>query len=246
MFRSLPNKYKFYYHRMRQNALRWQSVPPNVLPLHSRPLFFLSILCLFTLGLTAAVHQQKPQAAADTSSILRFHVLANSNSAADQQLKLEVRDLLLEELQNAFPEQDSQESAAGSISKKELQTYISEHAGELESLAEQYMESRGFPYSARVLLERCYFPTKTHGGVTFPSGTYDAVRVLLGSGRGHNWWCVLYPSFSFPGAVETEIDTNETSEKPVILHEPEPGTERTETKIQIRFKTVELFHDLFK
>ena len=144
--------------------------------------------------------------------VLRFHVLANSDSPEDQALKMEVRGLLLDSIysdvccgsprqETCVPSTDCRSSEP--LSKKELQTYISDHHEELERKAEAYMSSRGFPYSASIRLERCYFPTKQYGDVSFPCGTYDAVRVLLGEGKGKNWWCVLYPALCFSGVSST-------------------------------------------
>lgn len=130
--------------------------------------------------------------------VLRFHVLANSDSREDQELKLEVRDLLLSSIYDGISREIDGKEA---LTKQELKTYISGHGRELEEEAEAYMQSRGYDYTAKIRLEQCYFPTKQYGDVSFPCGVYDAVRVLLGEGNGKNWWCVLYPPLCFSGVT---------------------------------------------
>lgn len=194
-------QFSHYQYHMQQALRRWQS--RGILPA-----VCLAVLFLLPLGINSARLRQEQQAAALAPHILRFHVLANSNSPADQQLKLEIRDLLLDTIHEAFqaapgtPSPKSRDNNTNPISKKELQSYITEHTPELESIAGQYIQSHGFSYSARITLEQCHFPTKTYGNLTFPSGTYDAVRVILGEGKGRNWWCVLYPPLCFPGGIE--------------------------------------------
>lgn len=123
--------------------------------------------------------------------ILRFHVIANSDSPEDQALKLEVKELLLEEIRLLS------EADTASLSKAELCTRILDHKGALKAAADCLIADRGFQYSADLCLEKCEFPEKTYGDMTFPAGTYDAVRVVLGDGGGQNFWCVLYPSLCY-------------------------------------------------
>ena len=136
--------------------------------------------------------------------VLRFHVLADSDSPADQELKLQVRDLLLNEIRRDIP--DCSE-------KGQIESYIRASETKLEETANQFIKEQGFSCTADIRLERAYFPTRIYGELTFPCGVYDAVRVVLGSGSGHNWWCVLYPSLCFtsesfavmPPESETEL-----------------------------------------
>lgn len=146
-------------------------------------LFFMA----FLVAMSSIRNRDTAMAARIAPEILRFHVLANSDSREDQTLKLEVKDLLLKEIRET----------SGAASKEELCVFISQNHERLEKTADNYMKSRGFDYTAEILLEQCHFPEKTYGDMTFPEGTYDAVRVLLGEGKGHNFWCVLYPSLCY-------------------------------------------------
>ena len=96
-------------------------------------------------------------------------------------------------------------------------SYVTEHKEELEQTAESFMRSEGYAYPADIRIERCYFPTKVYGDVTFPCGDYDAVRVLLGSGQGNNWWCVLYPPLCFSQSSVCEVPDSSKQELKNLL-----------------------------
>lgn len=152
---------------------------------------FLCITCLFlAFLLTMADGRQNSEAMAAriAPEILRFHVLANSDTKEDQQLKLKVRTLLLDSIYEGLGENASLDAT---------KEYVLTNKYSLEREAEDYMKTQGYEYPAHIELARCYFPTKTYGDMVFPCGTYDAVRVELGSGKGSNWWCVLYPPLCF-------------------------------------------------
>ncbi|MDO4268015.1 MAG: stage II sporulation protein R [Eubacteriales bacterium] len=155
-------------------------------------------LLLFGLLLSMSRLQESREALAGrlAPSILRFHILANSDSQADQQVKLEVRSLILDYVAANTKETDGKEETA---------VFFNGHRAQVESLAGAYLAKRGFSYGARLSLAPSYFPTRVYGDFVFPCGTYDAVRIILGNGDGRNWWCVLYPRFCFVDAACGEI-----------------------------------------
>lgn len=195
--------------------------------------------------------------------VLRFHVLANSDSPADQSLKLEVKQFLLQTIYEDLPDKTSP------LSKESLISYLSEHKDELEDKAETFMASKGVPYSAEIRLEQCYFPTKIYGDVIFPCGTYDAVRVLIGKGSGKNWWCVLYPPLCFtensygvvPDSSKKELENllteedfqdlmkhrrvvfdpiSQSSDKPIFVHETKSSVPAEKPTVHVRLRFVDL------
>ena len=89
------------------------------------------------------------------------------------------------------------EDLGENASLDETKNFIRSHESLLEKKAERYMKNLGYDYPAHMELTDCYFPTKTYGDMVFPCGTYEAVRVKIGEGKGHNWWCVLYPPLCF-------------------------------------------------
>ena len=201
----------------------------------------LSISCLllaFLLTMIWIRQQDENMAAALSPEILRFHVLANSNTDEDQALKLEVKSLLIETINRELPEH------AG---KKETCTYIETHSSELEELAETYMKNAGYDYPATVALTNCYFPTKAYGDIVLPCGNYDAAEVVLGDGRGRNWWCVLYPQLCF---VNASYGVMPDASKALLLEALTPEeyaavldkrNELFSSGPEIRFKFLELF-----
>lgn len=156
---------------------------------------FLSFTYLLVAGLIAfsRVREQQEELSSHLApSILRFHILADSDSRQDQQVKLEVRSLILDYMQ---------EKMNPDATKPETIAYLTENTDALEVMMNQYLSDQGFTYQAKLQLTNCYFPARTYGAFTFPSGYYDAARIVLGEGQGHNWWCVLYPRFCFVDAV---------------------------------------------
>ena len=152
---------------------------------------FLCLTCLLLAFLfTMAGQRQSDEAMAAriAPEILRFHVLANSDSDEDQQLKLRVRTLLLDSIYEKLGE---------NASLDDTKEYVLANKDSLEQESEDYMKAEGYDYPAHMEVTECYFPTKTYGDMVFPCGTYDAVRVEIGKGKGHNWWCVLYPPLCF-------------------------------------------------
>ncbi len=139
----------------------------------------LTAFCLVLVLLAALVFPLAHGARAE-ADILRLHILANSDSAADQRVKLLVRDAVLQILPAC-------NSAA------EAEAYLLTHGQEVLALAERTLRENGFDYGAQLLLGKCEFPDRSYGCVTYPAGEYEALRIVLGSGGGQNWWCVLFP-----------------------------------------------------
>lgn len=129
------------------------------------------------------------QNAFNTRNLIRLHVVANSDSDDDQALKLEVRDAIL-----ARAKKELLDSVK---TKEEAWRALLEDARNLQAVAMERIRAAGKSYDARVEMGTFAFPERTYGSVTVPSGDYDAVRVVLGEGKGRNWWCVLFPPLCF-------------------------------------------------
>jgi len=165
------------------------------------------------------------------NSVLRMHVVANSDSEEDQALKLKVRDAVLEAGKEYF---DNSESAAQAEEK------LIPVKDELEKVAKKVVEDNGFDYDVKVNIGNAYFPTKTYDGdVTLPAGEYEAVNVIIGSGKGHNWWCVMFPPMCLPAAEsDTELDE--------VLSEHEYEIVKSNPRFEPRFKIVEWYEKFIK
>ena len=176
---------------------------------------FLCITCLllaFLLTMAGRRQSDEAMAARIAPGILRFHILANSDSDEDQQLKLRVRTLLLDSIY---------EELGGNASLDDTKEYVLANKDSLEREAEDYMKAEGYDYPAHMEVTKCYFPTKTYGDMVFPCGTYDAVRVEIGKGKGHNWWCVLYPSLCFIDESHGVVSEDKKEDLKEVLTEEE-------------------------
>ena len=201
---------------------------------------FLCLTCLLLAFLfTMAGQRQSDEAMAAriAPEILRFHVLANSDSDEDQQLKLRVRTLLLDSIYEKLGE---------NASLDDTKEYVLANKDSLEQEAEDYMKAEGYDYPAHMEVTECYFPTKTDGDMVFPCGTYDAVRVEIGKGKGHNWWCVLYPPLCFVDSTYAVVPDSSRE----ILRESLDAADyqallkkQPEVHIRIRSKFLELLEN---
>ena len=147
-----------------------------------------------TLGLAAAalgLYQGNRQASLQQSiagEVIRFHILANSDSQEDQELKLAVRDEVLPSLE---------ELLEGSSGVDDSRGRLREHVDEIQAEAQQYVREAGYGYEVTAELCRDRFPQKTYGDCIFPAGEYEALRIKIGEAAGHNWWCMVYPGLCF-------------------------------------------------
>lgn len=125
--------------------------------------------------------------------MLRLHILAHSDSVADQQLKLEVRDAVVNAAAGWLDGARDQEAATA---------LAQECLPALEEVAQQTVTAAGYTYPVRAEICRMYFPTRQYDSVTLPAGMYDAVRFTIGDGEGKNWWCVVYPPLCAGAAAD--------------------------------------------
>lgn len=122
------------------------------------------------------------------SHIIRLHVIANSDSEKDQQLKLMVKDKIVAGLREKLKEADNLNDA---------RTIIRNETEQIEKMATEEMRQQGYDYIATASLGNSYFPIKKYGDMTFPAGEYEALRVQIGQAKGQNFWCVMYPTLCF-------------------------------------------------
>ena len=162
------------------------------------------------------------------SDVLRLHVIANSDTSVDQNLKLRLRDYILQEGKDIFN---------GSVNVENAVEKIEPVLPELEKSAKEFVNQAGFDYDVKISLSNEYFTTRTYETVTLPAGKYLALRVVIGSGEGHNWWCVMFPPMCVPAADKKDEIENVFSEKEIKLVESKP-------KYEPRFKVVEIYEQL--
>lgn len=192
------------------------------------------LLCVLWSGIYASRIQ-----AGIADGVVRFHVLANSDTAADQSLKLEVRDAVLA----AFGEK-----LEGCTSKGESLAFLTACKEEIRQTAAAEIARAGYDYPVSVSLVREDFPEKTYGSLVFPAGVYDAVRIEIGEARGQNWWCVLYPQMCYVDAAWGEptaegrekLRQNLTAEEYAVVS----AAEQTAQTPKIKLKIVEMWQGI--
>lgn len=147
-----------------------------------RPIELALALCMAFLFAYAAWVSLRQQALAD--DLLRLHVIANSDSVQDQQVKLLVRDRVLEVTEPLLAEADDQD---------EVRRILSEHLQQITDAAQQVLTDRGMPYQLSAQMATEYYPTRAYDTFSLPAGQYTGLKIRLGAASGHNWWCVVFP-----------------------------------------------------
>ena len=169
-----------------------------------------------------------------SNSVFRLHVIANSNSKEDQNLKYKVRDKLLNYMNSLCININSKEEAI---------SLIQAHKKEFENIALEVIHEEGFDYCVNINIGNFEFPTKTYGDISLPAGMYDALRVEIGNASGQNWWCVMFPSLCFidisSGVVEEDskelLEDNLSEESYTIV------SDNSNAIVKFKFKILEFF-----
>ena len=199
----------------------------------------LGVMCLFIVGSSLNTRQAlgvtEENVVEDISEkLIRFHVLANSDSDIDQDLKLRVKDEVLKYISPILNESQSLEESR-EILKREDKNII--------KIAEDYIKSQGFDYTVETTLTRENFPVKEYGNIVLPQGEYEAYRILIGEGKGQNWWCVMFPPLCFIDVTKGQVAYDETEKKmkDVLSEEEFKSVNKKENNVNFEFKVIDLF-----
>ncbi len=163
-----------------------------------------------------------------SDKLLRLHVIANSDSDADQAIKLAVRDRVLAECGDLLFDNAGKQAA-----KDELSLQLPR----IEQAANALLAENGFAYTASATIEKRWFDIRVYNTVTLPAGRYDALCLRLGEARGKNWWCVVFPPMCLPAASEQEALKE-------VLSEDELKIVTEQNTYHVRFKLLELYEQL--
>ena len=170
------------------------------------------------------------------NSVFRLHVIANSDSKEDQNLKYIVRDKLLQYMNSYLSNTSTKEDAI---------KIANEHLDEFKQVAINTIKEQGYSYNVNVKVGNFEFPTKTYGDISLPAGFYDALRVEIGEAKGQNWWCVMFPPLCFvyvtsgvvPEESKKELQNNLSEEEFALI------SDNQSSNIQFKFKLLEFFTD---
>lgn len=160
-------------------------------------------------------------------NVLRLHIIANSDSVADQELKIKIRDEILLQTSDLFLNaenlQQAKEKVGGSLPK-------------FEQIANEVIAKNGFDYKAKARLDQSYFNTREYEEFTLPAGYYPSLIIELGEAEGKNWWCVVFPSVCIPAASKGDLEDSVKVESANMA--------KQSSKYVMRFKTVEIYEKI--
>ena len=197
--------------------------------------FLLLFLLLFLYIFISAISYTNAVSQDISSAVFRLHVLANSDSQEDQNLKYLVRDNILNYIQ---------EISNGITSKSEIIEIIKSHSSEIHEIATKTIEENGYNYPVSISIGNFAFPTKKYGDITLPAGLYDAVRVEIGSAKGQNWWCVMFPPLCFVDTTSGMVPENSKKLIQDNLSQEEYNLISKDTSsVKVKFKIVELLQN---
>ena len=161
--------------------------------------------------------------------VLRLHIIANSDSKEDQELKLAVRDEILKNSTDIFKNCNTVEDAILTADSK---------IDEINEIANNVLKQNGFDYDARVSVGDKYFNTREYDDFTLPAGTYKSLVVDLGDAKGKNWWCVVFPCVCVPSASDSKLSDSVSVES--------ANTAENAPKYKIKFKSMEIYEKIKK
>lgn len=191
-------------------------------------MFIKSACIAFVIAVLYSVIPFQASCSDISDEVFRLHILANSDSAEDQALKLSVRDKVLEYTEDLYN---------GAESKQTAERITGEYLRQITEIAANEIKARGFSYSVKAEIKKMYFSTRVYSDYTLPAGMYDALRITIGKGEGHNWWCVMYPSLCVSAAVSRDEKARE------VFNENEYQLVKSENT-EYKFKIVEIFEQI--
>ncbi len=169
-------------------------------------------------------------------SVFRLHVLANSDSKEDQNLKYKVRDALIEYMNTI---------SKNVTSKEEVISIAKEHEEDFYKIAKDVISQNGFSYDVNIRIGNFPFPTKQYGDISLPSGNYDAMRVEIGDSLGQNWWCVMFPPLCFVDVTSGIVpdESKEIIKENLSTEEYNLISDTENNEIKFKFRLIEFFQN---
>lgn len=206
-------------------------------------IFILTILVFIYIALLS-FNYSKAVSSNLSDSVFRLHIIANSDSSEDQELKLKVRDNIINYMNTL---------TSSSSDKKDVISMVNNHLDSFKEIALNTIKENGYNYDVNIEIGNFNFPTKTYGDISFPAGNYDALKIEIGDAIGQNWWCVLFPPLCFvnsstgvvPDDSKNTLKENINSESYEIISEGNNSNDNT-SDIKIKFKIIEFFNNFRK
>lgn len=199
---------------------------------------FLVLIILFSIYVFICAFSYVNAVSANiSSSVFRLHVIANSDSAEDQNLKYLVRDALIDYMNSV---------SKNSNSKDEAISIAYQHKSDFYKIAKKVINDNGYDYNVNISIGNFAFPTKNYGDISLPAGYYDALKVEIGNASGQNWWCVMFPPLCFVD-ISTGIvpeDSKETIKDSLHTEEYNLINNAQTADVKFKFKLLEIFQNI--
>ena len=197
---------------------------------------FVIVFSLLIIYLLLSIFSYSNAVSKDISeNIFRLHVIANSNSTEDQNLKYLVRNELINYMNSISSNISSKEEAINLIEKNKDNFY---------KIAKQVISDSGFNYEVDIEIGNFSFPTKTYGDISLPAGFYDALRIKIGNAAGQNWWCVMFPTLCFVDLENGIVPETSKTNLQENLHDEEYNLISSDNlEFKLKFKLVEFFEN---
>lgn len=204
-------------------------------------LSLVGIILMMTITVNSEVNKIDQASESYKEKLIRFHVIANSDTDEDQELKLKVRDGIIKYLEPKL---------AKSRSIKESESIIKNEYENLEKTSKDIILKNGYNYDVQIGIQYSTFPTKQYSSIVLPAGEYKALKVVIGEGKGKNWWCVMFPPLCFVDKENGVIDKSTDEKLKKALTEDEYNLivqkdEKKVSRVEIKFKIVEMIEDIF-
>lgn len=175
-----------------------------------------------------------------SESFIRFHLIANSDTIEDQQMKEHIKDLVLAYMSPLLKDSESIE---------QTRTIIIDERPNIEQIALEVINKWGKEYNVNVRLDKVDFPTKAYGDITLPAGEYEACRIIIGEGKGKNWWCVMFPPLCYVDVTSGIVPSDQMDKLKASISEEEyelitksTSLSNKDMPIKFKFKIVEVFN----
>lgn len=195
--------------------------------------YIIAICLLLTLFILASASSYANTVSHDLAeNFFRLHILANSDSEFDQNLKLKVRDSIIDYMKTL---------SYDGLSKEDAISLTEEHLDDFKNIAQNVLKENNCDYEVTLEIGNFYFPTKNYGNISLPAGLYDALRIKIGEAQGQNWWCSLFPPLCFVDISAGVIDEeSEENLKENLSNEEFSIITADSEEIKLKFKLVEL------
>lgn len=200
----------------------------------------ISIILVMTMSINAEAKKINLASKSYKNKLIRFHTIANSDSDEDQELKLKVRDEVIKYLKPKL-EKSSSITESERIIKKEYSN--------LEKISKNVILKNGYNYDVKIGIDYSNFPTKQYSNIVLPAGKYKALKIIIGEGKGKNWWCVMFPPLCFVDEESGVIDkkTDKKLKEVLTKEEYELITQKNQSevgKVKMKFKIVEIIEKI--